>query len=375
MTIAHLRRAGATLVVAALVLAGGCAEPPRPRTPAEVRAEIVRLLPAGTSDRKGWAEDIQTAFAALKIEPSTQNLCATLAVTEQESTFHPDPAVPGLGKIALAEIYRRAQQYHIPKFVIGGALAFDSADGKSYQDRLAAARTEQELSRIFEEFIDSLPMGKRLLASANPVHTGGPMQVSIGFAQNHAKAFPYPFVLADGETIRHEVFSRRGGMYFGIAHLLGYPTSYPKPLYRFADYNAGFYASRNAAFQQAVSLASGIAIPLDGDLVRYKAAKDGSKVGATEVAVQSLSGLLELSDAQIHRALEKGEIAQFERTRVYQRVFELAERLQQRQLPRAILPNIKLSSPKITRKLTTEWFAKRVDQRYQRCLVKAGRAD
>jgi hypothetical protein len=199
------------------------------------------------------------------------------------------------------------------------------------------------------------------------------MQVSIDFAQNHAKAFPYPYVLAEGETIRHEVFTRRGGMYFGIAHLLGYPASYAKPLYRFADYNAGFYASRNAAFQKAVSLASGIVIPLDGDLVRYKAAKDGSTAGATEVAVQSLSGLLELSDAQIHRALEKGESAQFEHTRLYQRVFELAERLQQRQLPRALLPNIKLSSPKITRQLTTEWFATRVDKRYQRCMAKAGR--
>jgi len=37
-------------------------------------------------------------------------------------------------------------------------------------------------------------------------------------------------------------------------------------------------------------------------------------------------------------------------------------------LPRAMVPSIQLDSPKITRKLTTAWFATRVDDRYQRCM-------
>ncbi|MFM9379714.1 DUF1615 domain-containing protein [Pseudomonas sp. UV AK001] len=354
------------LSLAALLVLAGCAgqrsQEPAPRAPAEVKAQIVRLLPAKTADRQGWATDIYTAFAAQGISPTTQNLCSVLAVAEQESNFQVDPPVPGLGKIARDEIDRRAAKVHIPSLLVSGALQVRSPNGKSYSERLSAARTEKDLSAIFDDFIGMVPMGRTLFGGFNPVHTAGPMQVSIEFAEQHAKGYPYPV----NGTIRHEVFTRRGGMYFGIAHLLGYPVSYREPLYRFADFNAGWYASRNAAFQNAVSRVSGVPLALDGDLIRY----DSIMPGTTELAVRKLGKPLGMRNPVIREQLEKGNTPGFEETKLYQRVFELADKAEGKSLPQAVLPGIVLQSPKITRKLTTAWFAKRVDERYRRCMAR-----
>ncbi|HCV38965.1 MAG TPA: DUF1615 domain-containing protein, partial [Pseudomonas sp.] len=194
----------------------------------------------------------------------------------------------------------------------------------------------------------------------NPVHTGGPMQVSIDFAEKHAMDYPYTY---DG-TLRQEVFSRRGGMYFGIAHLLGYPVHYERQLYRFADFNAGWYASRNAAFQAALSKVTGASLALDGDLV----APGSIMPGSTEQAARKLGVKLGLRNTQIRNQLELGDSLAFEDSKLYSGVFALADAAAGKPLPRAVLPGIELKSPKITRKLTTAWFAGRVDERYERCM-------
>jgi hypothetical protein len=363
----RIRTVFALATIAVALLATGCSERERKhvKTPAEVRAELARLMPGNVRDRSGWASEVQAAFAALRIEPSTANLCAVLAVTEQESTFSSDPRVPGLGNIALEEIDRRMSAHHIPPLVARAALQIESPDGRTWQQRIAAASTERELSDIYEAMIDRVPMGTRLLASSNPVHTGGPMQVSITFAEQLARDRDYPYPVEG--SIRHEVFNRRGGVYFGTAHLLGYRANYRQPIYRFADYNAGWYASRNAAFQNAVAMASGIPLDLDGDVVRY----DGDEASRTEVAVRALSQELGIDDATIHRSLLKARTLDFEKTDLYRDVFALAERAAGHALPRARLPEIRLSSPKITRRLTTAWFAKRVDDRYRRCMARS----
>ncbi|QKZ04276.1 DUF1615 domain-containing protein [Pseudomonas eucalypticola] len=357
----ELKRYG--LLIGLLALSA-CSHQPLQQAPSpeEVRAKVVHLLPPLATNRQGWAADIQVAFQAQSLDPSTENLCSVIAVIEQESNFQADPQVPGLGRIARSEIDRRAGRLHVPGFVVDAALGLASPTGKSYAQRIASVRSERELSEVFDDFISMAPLGRQLFGTFNPVHTGGPMQVAVDFAERNARGYPYPVQ----DSIRHEVFSRRGGVYFGTAHLLGYPVHYPEPLYRFADYNAGHYASRNAAFQAALNRLVKARLTLDGDLIDY-----GSlTAGQTELAVRSLGTRLGMSDIDIRRALDKGEQLEFEDTRVYQRVFELADQVAGQPVPRAILPGITLESPKITRHLTTAWFARRVDERRARCMAR-----
>jgi hypothetical protein len=363
----RFRRTGLALLSLA-VLAGCAAEgqlrAPRPEV---VRARIASLLPANTTDRTGWAADIYAAFAAMKIEPDAPNICAVLAITEQESTLRVDPPVANLPKIARQEIDRRAARLGVPAFAVQLALRLPSPDGRSYGERIDKVRTEKELSRIFHDLIGTVPMGAYLFAHLNPVRTGGPMQVSIAFAEQHATDRPYPYPV--NGSIRDEVFTRRGGMYFGIAHLLDYPAAYDQYRYRFADFNAGRYASRNAGFQNAVSLVSGIPLALDGDLIRHDG--NASTPGSTELAVHAIGEDLDLDQREIRSALEQGDGQGFERTTLYKRVFDMADRLARKPVPRARVPHIALKSPKITRKLTTAWFVDRVDKRHRRCLDRA----
>ncbi|MDB6084021.1 MAG: lipoprotein [Gammaproteobacteria bacterium] len=348
------------------VLLSGCAGQRAPAPPAvnppQARELIERSLPAAVQDRTGWTADVYAGFAALDIAPTRENICAVVAVIDQESGFRVDPVVPGLPAIAWREIDGRAARAGVPRVLLHGVLQLHSSTGRSYQERIDSARTEKDLSDIFDDFIGTVPLGRTLFADRNPIRTRGPMQVQVVFAEQFAAAKPYPYPVKT--RIADEVFTRRGGVYFGIAHLLGYQAPYDRYLYRFADFNAGQYASRNAAFQRAVSKASGRPLKADGALLPHD--DEGTGAGSTELAVRALSAQLNLSDSAIHGALERAKTRELESTPLYQRVFALADR--ERTLPRAIIPHIDLHGPKITRKLTTEWYANRVNQRFERCL-------
>ncbi len=325
---------------------------------------LQRLLPPGIKDRNGWRNDILSAFSHLKIPQEATWFCAALAVIEQESSWQSDPVVPNLDQIVWREVGKRAGKYHVPLLAIKAALLKPSPDGRSYKARIDALKTETEMNALFEDMAaDARKLGLPF-SMKNPIRTGGPMQVSVEFAEGHVRVWPYPYTYRG--SIRSEVFSRRGGLYFGIADLLQYRVDYPEMIYRFADYNAGRYSSRNAAFQAAVVSLTRKKMPLDGDLLNY--ATGGAS--ATEGQLLKLSSHLGLDAAVIRRDLITEKNEAFARSEVYKRVFAAADAKAGHPLPRQVMPQIRLSSPKITRKLTTEWFAKRVDGRYRTCLAR-----
>jgi hypothetical protein len=354
----------ATLALAAL--GAGCASD-RATAPkiseADAHTLIERSLPGSVSDKPGWADDIYAAFTTQQIEPTQENVCAVVAVIEQESGFHVNSVVPGLPSIAWKEIHTRADHSLVPWMLVRGALDLKSPTGRTYSDRIDHARTEKDLSDIYEDFIDSVPLGHTLFTDHNPIHTRGPMQVNVAFLKQTPAVRAYPYPVKD--SLADELFTRRGSVYFGVAHLLGYSAPYPRYLFRFADYNAGQYASRNAAFQNAVSTISGASVVPDGALL-----PNSGDVGSTEVAVRALGSRLNIGDDSIHSALEEGRSADFEHSSLYKRVFSMAEQSQGRPVPHALVPKIELQSPKISRNLTTDWYAHRVDGRFQQCLKK-----
>ena len=363
MTALRCRRLPAVL----LCLLAGCMGERTPSTPridpADAHAAIDTALPKGLADRGGWNADIYASFATLTVVPTHENICAVVAEIQQESSFRTDPRVPNLGPIALEEIDARAAHAGVPRVIVHGVLDLKSSTGKTYRERIDAARTEKELSDIYEDFLAAVPLGNTLFADKNPIRTRGPMQVNVAFANAFAavKTYPYPVQ----QSIPDEVFTRRGSIYFGVAHLLDYSAPYDDYLYRFADFNAGQYASRNAAFQQAVSTATGVQLKADGALLPH----DGdASIGSTEAAVDALATRLKLSGKAVHAALERGKTKDFEHSSLYERVFALADQMQGHPVPRARIPQITLQGPKLKHALTTDWYAHRVDEKFKRCL-------
>lgn len=331
-----------------------------------LRARIGRLLPRKVKDRSGWADDLYTAFVHLQVPHAAPTYCAAIAIIEQESSFQADPVVPGLPAIVRREIEQRAARYGIPDLVFTTALLKSSPDGRNYQQRIDSLRSEKELNALFEDMIGELPFGQQLFADYNPVRTGGPMQVSIEFAERHARERNYPYPIE--KKIRNEVFTRRGGIYFGSAILLDYSVPYTHIVYRFADFNAGRYSSRNAAFQAALARISDKTLVLDGDLLRYENGHTSATNSSVEEALLLVAPRLGLTRSQIRRDLLLEKSPTFGRSPLYNKVFALADEIAGGPVSRQLIPRIDLKSPKITRKLTTEWFARRVENRYRACL-------
>jgi hypothetical protein len=354
--------------------------PAKPATPPvasytnerEGRLLLDRLLPQGIPDRKGWSNDVFNAFTALKIPYTPQYFCGVLAVAEQESDYQSDPVTPNLSKIVWDELEQRSKKYFVPKLVMQAALLKTSPDGRSYKERIDTLRTKRQLNALYEDMVRELPFGQTVFEKKNPIRDGGPMQVSVAFAESHVKVWPYPYSY---RNLRDEVFSRRGSVYFGTAILLQYPVQYSDMVYYFADYNAGRYSSRNAAFQAALARLAKRKLALDGDLLQYDnqaAWKPATTGNNTLKAAVAIASRLHMSQDEIVRDLKLEKQSNFSQSPLYQRVFAQADQLAGKRLPREIIPQIVLVSPKISHHLTTEWFARKVDGRYRACLARGG---
>ena len=256
---------------------------------------------------------------AQNIPPTRENVCAAIAVIDQESNFVANPQVQGLGELADKALRTKMGRYPIVGAMIIEFLDTHPKGDTSYLQRIRRAKTERDLDLTYRAMVNDAGTASnmslfvqsglfnRMIEDRNDISTVGSMQVSVRFALAEAKAKRYlPMTLSDDYALRDELYTRRGGIYYGVKQLLGYDTGYSQKIYRFADYNAGRYSSRNAAFQHIISTLTKQALARDGDLLLYD--KNGQALGnisSSEKALRALSAAenLGLSDKQLRNDL------------------------------------------------------------------------
>ena len=368
-----------TLLLTLLALAGCAhrAETPEPLSVDEVEA----LLPAKLGDGAGWAADVVAALETNRLPVDLEHACSVIAVAEQESGFKADPPVPNLPAIA-----RKALEAKSGKLGPLGPSALQTllsakAPGtkKTFDQRIDGLRTEQDLDVLFRDILaeqhrrnpalyTAADLGLRLFGSGsldehNPVTTAGSMQVSVRFAEAHARV-----LRRDPDGVRDELYTRPGGLLYGTARLWAFEADYASMQFRFADYNAGVYASRNAAFQQQLAELTGRDLALDGDLLAYDAQGDVASADTKTMEALRAWALATDKTLNVERDARREKTRRFEDTQTWVRVRAAWEAKFHKRAAVARLPVVELHSSKLSRTRSTAWFAESVHKRYEACL-------
>ena len=357
-------------------------------------SQISRLIPARVKERDAWAVDISRIMDELKISKTQENVCSVIAVVDQESNFVANPTVPDLGNKAIKAFQTEVPQKFVRQFgpALGPAvsryftsvLVNEPSKENSFLIQMRTVKTEQQLDLIYRQifayvskqfYADSITnaaakfMGKDIGEDNNPITTIGSMQVSVKYAREHQRDN------ASVNELRDYMYTREGGLYYGIHRLMKYPAAYDNAQYRFADYNSGMYSSRNAAFQQDINKLLNADMALDGDLLLYdKDDKAQSMPSQTETALNQLFADhgMPMKPEQIRADLLQEKQAEFENTSTYQNVITLYKQQFGKNPPYAIMPQVVISGPKLSKDYNTNWYATNVTRRYETCMRHGG---
>ena len=342
--------------------------------------QLARYVRSDVKEPLAWATDVREALVLAGQRPDADHACQVLATIEQESGYEADPAVPGLADIVMTELEAEVQDklgFLGPKAL---ELVLDvGPEGQpTFRDRLQGVRTERELDLVFRDLVDFHGEHAPLVAGAlralfpkleerlNPISTAGSMQVQVIWSQQHEVSAGM-----DRDTVRDLLYTLEGGIRYGTLRLFDHDAAYDDPIYRFADFNAGQYASRNAAFQAALAKVTGTELAPDGDLLIYnKRGKPTDQVGHTMGAILAWRAdkAPELEEAAVWRQVKKEKKQAFERTEVWSRVRADYAAMAGKEAPYARIPDVSLDSPKLKGDWSTATFAERVKKRYTDCL-------
>jgi hypothetical protein len=350
--------------------------------------QLIKIAEPNAREPQAWASDLLDVLKQHGLEQSRGNICAVIAVADQESGFVANPAIPNLGKMSEQAVIAKLKKYSL---LGDGAVLFLNKfpnQENSFMQRIRKAKTEKDLDLAYRDLTGGLKQyaqqykltwlvdnrfANDFIENSNEINTIGSMQVAVRFAvqfereQRNGKKLS----LEEIYQIRDKLYTRKGGLYYGTLLLLGYETGYNKKIFRFADFNAGRYSSRNAAFQTMLAKLAAKKLATDGDLLIYQSDGDVEMtISGTEQAIRTIVQKynLNLKDYQIRRDLLKEKQLAFNKTTTYQTILTTYRAKTGKAPLYAQLPEIELHSEKSSRILTTAKFAAMVNSRYQRCV-------
>jgi hypothetical protein len=302
---------------------------------------------AGSTNER-WLRAINAAFHDLSIPCDDDGFLVLVLTTIQlESGVAADPALENTDLEALFLHQLRTLRASNP--VAGKLLDYAGLD-QAIQARLREdtqrghVRTEGDLVRYVDgELRDwltahlqaayRLPEGVARTAAEHglpsPVGTLGPMQVNVRKAYQNARQRGEP---VDSEAqmrdwMLDDATALERGVREGVYQLWRVYRFYRRTLvaqlavrYATADYNAGEFSSRNAAFQERVATLTKRRLALDGDLLLYQDGQPIQRVSNTEAAVLTVVAGVGASRVRQDLLLEK--TAAFGRTPTARQVCE-----------------------------------------------------
>lgn len=350
--------------------------------------QLIKIAEPNAREPQAWASDLLDVLKQHGLEQSRGNICAVIAVADQESGFVANPAIPNLGKMSEQAIIAKLKKYSL---LGDGAVLFLNKfpdRENSFMQRIRKAKTEKDLDLAYRDLTGGLKQyaqqykltwlvdnrfANDFIENSNEINTIGSMQVAVRFAVQFEREQRKGKKLSLEEIyqIRDKLYTRKGGLYYGTLLLLGYETGYNKKIFRFADFNAGRYSSRNAAFQTMLAKLADKKLATDGDLLIYQSDGDVEMtISGTEQAIRTIVQKynLNLKDYQIRRDLLKEKQLAFNKTTTYQTILTTYRATTGKAPLYAQLPEIELHSEKSSRILTTAKFAAMVNSRYQHCV-------
>jgi hypothetical protein len=361
---------------------------PPPTISVEAVTQLIKGAEPSAKDPKAWAADILAVLNIHRLAQNRENACSIIAIVDQESGFVANPAVPNLGKMSEKAVVEKLSKLSFLGSQAENFLNKFPNPQNSFMQRIRTAKNERDLDLAYRDLIQGIEdyakqyklsilfnngFASDFIEGRNEIDTIGSMQVSVNFAmqyemeQRNGKSLS----LKEIYQVRDRLYTRQGGLYYGSLLLLGYPTGYDKKIYRFADFNAGRYSSRNAAVQYMVNILSGKKLVTDGDLMIYDSdGRVAATASSTELAIRELSktGGLNLNETQIRRDLMKEKSLAFNDTTTYKTLIAAYRIKKKTYPPYAIVPGITLHSEKTSHILTTNKYANTVYGRYQQCM-------